>query len=162
MVRYYYSLSHQLQHVHNFATTGTTVAAVSASLSAAFFLLSSSASSHQEEQNPLCMGIIETNLMDKIANKPYLNYHRVPAVVPTATISAVVSTSKNGASAEANSGDFPSTTKMIHSHSSNTLQSTNRPLGVPQQMRILTIDVPQFRNVFDRECYVDMTMVSHL
>jgi hypothetical protein len=80
-----------------------------------------------------------------------LNYHRVPAVVPTAARSVVVSTSKTRASAEAKSGDFPS--KIKH--------STDRPLGVPQQMRILTIDVPQFRNVFDRECHVDMTMVSH-
>lgn len=149
MVRYYYYYLSQLQHVQSLATTGTTVAAISASLSAAYFLLSSSASSHQEEQNPHCMGIIETNLMDKIANKPYLNYHRVPTVVPTTTKSAVASTTTNR------------TTDATSSASPNASHSTNWPLGVPRQMRILTIDVPQFRNVFDRECYVDMTMVSN-
>lgn len=154
----------QLQHVSSFVKVGT-AAAISASFSATLFLLSSSASLHQEEEAPGCMGIIETNMMEKIANKPYLNYHRVSMVVPT-TKSAVVSSASKGKSTETINGDFSTTTTQIIGgrgiapYNSNASNSINRPIGVPQQMRILTIDVPQFRNVFDRECHVDMTMVS--
>ncbi|KAL7527850.1 hypothetical protein ACHAXR_002162, partial [Thalassiosira sp. AJA248-18] len=73
---------------------------------------------------------LETYLMDKIAKKPYLNYH-------SASSSAYQHQAKRyhrGRQSEepsTNTDDIPKT--------------TTRPKGVPSRLRLLTINVPQFK-----------------
>ena len=62
--------------------------------------------------------IIETNLMEKIANKPYLQ--------PLG---------------------------------STDNENYTRPKSVPDKMRVMVIDVPEFRHVFDEECKVDLSHI---
>lgn len=76
---------------------------------------------------------IEIDLMDKIANKIYLNPARAVA-------------RNQRRLAAANGGSFPA-----HSRNSSTAvlldpeSSSRRPLGVPSRLRILAIDLPEIR-----------------
>jgi len=125
------------------AATLASISAVTATLFTSVAFLETNT---QDSADNKCMGIIETNLMDKIANKPYLNCHHVPMVVPTYAINASHKDRSSALSAQK---------PVVTGTNSDT-----RPKGVPKKVRVLVIDVPQFRNVFDRECYVDLTMVS--
>jgi hypothetical protein len=104
--------------------TGATAAAVwcSSSNTSSFLETGKKATGNQaedddenESSNP-----IEVNLMDKIANKIYLNPSR--ARLPH------------------QQSDFLSTT------TSKSVAATERPLGVPSHLRILAIDLPQMRH----------------
>lgn len=70
---------------------------------------------------------LEVYLMDRIAKKPYLNYHSVPNTIQAKR------TYRGRRSEE--------TTAV---QSTNTPQNT-RPKGVPSRLRILVLDVPKFK-----------------
>jgi len=110
-----------------------TLANVGTAISASIFVLSQSQSTTSSDgtatveslskDNAKTRGIIETDFLDKIASKSYLNYHR----------------------------------------SERNLQDKNvmRPSGVPETLRILVIDLPEFRQMFDEECVVDLSAVRN-
>ena len=77
---------------------------------------------HSKHADGVRKGIIETDLMEKIANKSYLQ--------PLGSL-----------------------------YSGNRKRSFVRPEGVPSEMRVLVIDVPEFRHVFDEECRVDLSHI---
>lgn len=106
------------------------------------------------------VGMIKTDFTDKLAAKPYLNYHNHTrhGIVTSAINSGkklwgrfarddanAVVTSDNWAE-DAVSG-YPGGKKG------------ERPKGVPRRIRILAIDVPEFREVFDGECRVNLSRV---
>lgn len=70
---------------------------------------------------------LEVYLMDRIAKKPYLNYHSVPNTIQAKR-------TYRGRRSEENTAV----------QSTNTPQNT-RPKGVPSRLRILVLDVPKFK-----------------
>eukprot|EP00584_Thalassiosira_punctigera_P019548 CAMPEP_0172558848 /NCGR_PEP_ID=MMETSP1067-20121228/81230_1 /TAXON_ID=265564 ORGANISM="Thalassiosira punctigera, Strain Tpunct2005C2" /NCGR_SAMPLE_ID=MMETSP1067 /ASSEMBLY_ACC=CAM_ASM_000444 /LENGTH=666 /DNA_ID=CAMNT_0013348301 /DNA_START=5 /DNA_END=2008 /DNA_ORIENTATION=+ len=75
---------------------------------------------------------LEMYLMDRIARKPYLNYHSTPSSVPTAR-------HLRGRQNEERPADDDAVADKV------------RPKGVPSRLRLLAIDVPQFkREAFER------------
>ena len=101
-------------------------AALFATMSA-LIISSSTNSSSQAEKNEDSERL-DVYLMDRIAKKSYLNYH-----------SAVVSSSRNRQQQQqSHLGHAEGGTKL--SHTDNT-----RPKGVPSRLRILTVDVPEFK-----------------
>ena len=88
------------------------------------YLVSSDDTESHAPKNIKKLGIIETDLMDKIAKKAYLNYHL----------------------------------KGLNGHE-KTAAVEKRPAGVPESLRVLTIDVPEFRQRFDEECLMDHSAV---
>ena len=74
---------------------------------------------------------LEVYLMDRIAKKPYLNYHSVPNAIQA----------KRNYRGRRNEDNDSS----IKSSSSITTPQNARPKGVPSRLRILALDVPQFK-----------------
>lgn len=104
------------------------------------------------------VGLIETDLTDKIASKTYLNYHN-PQSRHSIIQSSLNSTkriwgkiARDDRNANVSGDDWtedgPSTKRPVE-----------RPKGVPRRIRILAIDVPEFREVFDGECRVNLSRV---
>jgi hypothetical protein len=106
------------------------------------------------------VGMIETDFTDKLASKPYLNYHN-PYSRHNIITSSINSTKKlwgkfarsdrNANVAAEDWADDPS--------GGNLSKRSERPKGVPRRMRILIFDVPEFREVFDGECRVNLSRV---
>ncbi|GFH60276.1 hypothetical protein CTEN210_16752 [Chaetoceros tenuissimus] len=97
------------------------------------------------------VGLIETDLTDKIASKTYLNYHNPQSSVnSTKRIWGKIARDDRNANVSSDdwTEDGPSTKRPIE-----------RPKGVPRRIRILAIDVPEFREVFDGECRVNLSRV---
>ena len=80
------------------------------------------------EQKKKAKAKLEVFLMDRIAKKPYLNYHSVP----------------NAIQAKRNYRRRMEDNNASVKGSSTTPQDT-RPKGVPSRLRILALDVPQFK-----------------
>ncbi len=121
------------------------------------------------------MGIIESDFLDVLANKPYLNYHN-PYARDSLARSTLNSTKRlwgRLARSDKNptvvrglqAGDKwanDSGTALIGSGGSRSNKRNERPKGVPRRIRILAIDVPEFREVFDGECKVNLSRVSYV
>jgi len=106
--------------------------------------------------------MIEIDLTDKLAAKPYLNYHN-----PYARHGILKSTLN---SSKRLWGKFARNDRNAHVESSarargnweedsTSVKRGDRPKGVPRRIRILAIDVPEFREVFDGECRVNLSRV---
>jgi hypothetical protein len=112
------------------------------------------------------VGIIETDFTDKLASKPYLNYHN-----PYSRHNLITSSVNSGrrlwgrfARSDRNANVAVGDDWIISSDESSSGGSlggtrTERPKGVPRRIRILAIDVPEFREVFDGECRVNLSRV---
>lgn len=112
------------------------------------------------------MGIIEADFTDKLAAKPYLNYHN-PYSRHNLITSSVNSGkrlwgrfARNDRNANVAGGEdwiVPSDESSAGGFLGGT--RTERPKGVPSRIRILAIDVPEFREVFDGECRVNLSRI---
>lgn len=138
-------------------------AALSATTTSAYLFQSSLTTKLDSDplENPKTkshVGLIETDLTDKIASKTYLNYHN-PQSRHSIIQSSVNSTkriwgkiARDDRNANVSGDDWtedgPSAKRPIE-----------RPKGVPRRIRILAIDVPEFREVFDGECRVNLSRV---
>jgi len=107
--------------------------------------------------------MIETDFTEKLASKSYLTYNNPYA--RDSLITSTIKTSKrlwskiahNDTNAIIDSkyyqtGAIPETHPLL-------VSSMERPKGVPTRLRILAIDVPEFRGVFegdDGECRVQL------
>jgi len=121
----------------------------------------SSASSRQRT------GIIETDFTDKIAAKPYLNYLNPRARDNIVTSS--INTGKRWWGKLARNDRNPNvvTNEAYYDDSSSGRDAINeydvkgqeRPKGIPRKLRILAIDVPEFRTIIDGECRVNLSRV---
>lgn len=101
-------------------------AAVAAS-SAIVLQHQSPSQAEQKKQAKADKKLLEVYLMDRIAKKPYLNYHSVPNTIQAKR-----------------------TYRGRRSEETSALQSTNtpqntRPKGVPSRLRVLVLDVPKFK-----------------
>mmetsp|Transcript_16501 Transcript_16501/g.35660 ORF Transcript_16501/g.35660 Transcript_16501/m.35660 type:complete len:642 (+) Transcript_16501:171-2096(+) len=78
---------------------------------------------------------LEMYLMDRIANKPYLNYH-------SASSSAYQQQAKR---------NYRGRQNEEHSTNTDAIPNNTRPQGVPSRLRLLTVDVPEFKQeAFER------------
>lgn len=111
--------------------------------------------------------IIETDFTDKIASKPYLNYvnSRPRDNLVASSIHTIKRTwgklarndrNPNLIKNEAYYDDSSSGRDAINEYD---VKSQERPKGIPRKLRILAIDVPEFRSVFDGECRVNLSRV---
>lgn len=140
--------------------------------SGAFFLNQKSAtaseaavksSSTSKERN----GIIETDFTDKIAAKPYLNYLSPRA--RDSIVTSSINTGKRWWGKLARNDRNPNvvTNEAYYDDSSSGRDAINeydvkgkeRPKGIPRKLRILAIDVPEFRTFIDGECRVNLSRV---
>lgn len=124
--------------------------------------------------------IIETDFMDKIASKSYLNYHNTFA--RDNILSSAKHTTKKvwNRMTQPNNHDYilnnPTSSSTRSSRTTHrnhdsfdkdsvltvvkgSTQLTERPKGVPRRIRVLAIDVPEFRDVFDGECRVNLSRI---
>ncbi len=109
----------------------TNIIAAGAATAAVAIIISTTTSSPtptQAEQKKKAKAKLEVFLMDRIAKKPYLNYHSVP----------------NAIQAKRNYRRRVEDNNASIKGSSTTPQDT-RPKGVPSRLRILALDVPQFK-----------------
>jgi len=119
-------------------------------------------------------GIIEVDLLDKIASKPYLTYHNVisgkePSLLSSTTLDITprrfVWGNKQSRYESASTKylheneerEFKKLIELVASSSSKTYKQQReyiheRPKGIPKRLRVLAIDVPRFKDVFDGEC----------
>lgn len=107
------------------------IAAAGAATAAVAILISTTTSPPAPtlaEQKKKAKAKLEVFLMDRIAKKPYLNYHSVP----------------NAIQAKRNYRRRMEDNNASIKGSSTTPQDT-RPKGVPSRLRILALDVPQFK-----------------
>ena len=107
------------------ACVGTAVASIFSSKP----LSSSQAEKKRKEK-------LEVNLMDKIANKPYLNYHSARSAYQYQQQTKRYNRGRHNNDAESSKNN------TSENHSS---QLENRPKGVPSRLRVLTVDVPEFK-----------------
>ncbi len=125
--------------------------------------------------------IIETDFMDKIASKSYLNYHNTFArdnILSSAKHTTSKVWNRLTQTQQSNNYDYrlnpTSSTRIRTSHKNHydsfdkdsvvtvvkgSTQLTERPKGVPRRIRVLAIDVPEFREVFDGECRVNLSRI---
>jgi hypothetical protein len=114
------------------------------------------------------VGIIEADFTDKLAAKPYLNYHNPYSRHNLITSS--VNTGKrlwgrfarNDRNANVAGGEdwiMPSDESSAGGFLGGGTPRTERPKGVPSRIRILAIDVPEFREVFNGECRVNLSRI---
>lgn len=113
------------------------------------------------EPNQSHVGIIKTDFTDKLAAKPYLNYHNPYARhgIMTSTINTGKKLWGKFARSDRDAvitGDSWNEEKVSGALAGKRLE---RPKGVPRRVRILAIDVPEFREVFDGECRVNLSRV---
>jgi len=115
------------------------------------------------------IGIIETNFTDRLASKPYLNYHN-PYARDSLMRSTINSSRRLWSKFARNDHNAnPTVVGGLHAGDSWTDDSgallarsnvrSERPIGVPRRIRIMAIDVPEFREVFDGECKVNLSRV---
>ena len=112
---------------------------------------------------PPHFGIIETDLTEKIASKAYLNYHNPFA--RDSIITSARNTSKKiwnkfarndrNPIVVGDSFDNDNVMEVVE----GAKQLVSRPKGIPRRIRVLAIDVPEFREVFDGECRVNLSRV---
>lgn len=119
----------------------------------------SSSSSPAQHAN-VHYGIIETDFTDKIASKPYLNYHNTFSrddILTSARNSSKKIWNKLARSDRNPSVDDYFDKDNIMAYKAHQLKE--RPKGVPRRIRVLSIDVPEFREVFDGECRVNLSRI---
>jgi len=104
------------------------IAGAAVATSSAIILHQSSPSQAEQKKQAKTDKKLEVHLMDRIAKKPYLNYHSVPNTIQAKR-------TYRGRRSEENNTAVKST---------NTPQNT-RPKGVPSRLRILVLDVPKFK-----------------
>mmetsp|Transcript_12387 Transcript_12387/g.20408 ORF Transcript_12387/g.20408 Transcript_12387/m.20408 type:complete len:176 (-) Transcript_12387:300-827(-) len=104
------------------------VAGAAVATSSAILLYNQSSPSQAEQKKQAKANKkLEVYLMDRIAKKPYLNYHSVPNTIQAKR-----------------------TYRGRRSDENTTVNSTNapqntRPKGVPSRVRLLVLDVPKFK-----------------
>ena len=121
-------------------------------------------------QENLHVGIIETDFTDKIASKSYLNYHNT--FVRDSLLTSARNTSKKIWNKVARNNRSPTTVSDYYDEDNlmsgsgrnsggigSYKQLMGRPKGVPRRIRVLAIDVPEFREVFDGECRVNLSRI---
>jgi len=108
--------------IRNLTKNSGIIAGASVATSAAAILLHQSSPTQAERQKTKDKKL-EVYLMDRIATKPYLNYHSVPNAIQAKR-------TYRGRRGEENAAITPQNT---------------RPKGVPSRLRILALDVPQFK-----------------
>jgi len=136
-------------------------AALSIASSSAYLIKSAQDATTKTEADPSPpkkghMGMIETDFTDRLASKPYLNYHN-PYSRHNIITSSINSSkrlwgkfARNDRNANVSADDW----KTDDASAGNISKRTERPKGVPRRIRVLAIDVPEFREVFDGECRV--------
>lgn len=122
--RLYLSRSSAIRNTHVDYRTTTTIVVGFCSIGGAFFASQHMAKLEDSEENEECYGIVETDLMDKIAQKPYLRLE-----------------------------------EDVNSQRKNRNSTTRNPVGVPEVLRLMLIDVPEFKKVFDEKCVVDPKLI---
>jgi len=112
------------------------------------------------------IGIIETDFTEKLAAKPYLSYNNPYS--RDSIITSTVNTSKKiwnkisrndrnpNINVQATSFDDDNGIGLVGGGGKGKVE---RPKGVPKRIRILAIDVPEFREVFDGECRVILSRI---
>ena len=107
------------------------------------------------------VGMIKTDFTDKLAAKPYLNYHNPYA--RHGIVTSTINTGKKlwGRFAQSDTNAVVTGDNWAEEKTSGMLggKRSERPKGVPRRIRILAIDVPEFREVFDGECRVNLSRV---
>jgi hypothetical protein len=113
------------------------------------------------------LGIIETDFTEKIASKSYLNYHnpfKRDSIFTSATNTSkriwnkLARNDKSPTGLSAMGSDYYDKDSVMNVVSGSK-QLVERPKGVPRRIRILAIDVPEFREVFDGECRVNLSRI---
>jgi len=112
------------------------------------------------------IGIFETDFTEKLAAKPYLTYHNPFA--RNSIITSTVNTTKRVWGKFTRDDVNP----IIYNRRTTTRDEEDdialvgggnrvfeRPKGVPRRIRILSIDVPELREVFDGECRVNLCKI---
>ncbi len=104
-------------------------------------------------------GMIKTDFTDKLASKPYLNYHNPYG--RHGIITSTINTGKKlwGRFAQNDTNAVVTNDSLNWAEEKASTKRSERPKGVPRRIRILAIDVPEFREVFDGECRVNLSRV---
>ena len=141
-------------------------AALSIASSSAYLIKSAQDATTKTEADPSPpkkshVGMIETDFTERLASKPYLNYHN-PYSRHNIITSSINSSkrlwgkfARNDRNANASADDW----KTDDASAGSLAMRTERPKGVPRRIRIMAIDVPEFREVFDGECRVNLSRV---
>ena len=111
----------------NARTTNNALIAGGAAVATSAILLHQSSPSQAEQKKAKTDKKLEVFLMDRIAKKPYLNYHSVPNAIQAKR-------TYRGRRSEEN-----------NTFANSTTPQNTRPKGVPSRLRILVLDVPQFK-----------------
>ena len=144
------------------AAAGLSIASGSAYLiqSAQNTTTKTEANASPSETNKSHAGMIEIDFTDKIASKPYLNYHNPNSRHNIITSSINSSKKLWGKFAQSDrNANVAGDDWADDSLGNNPSKRSERPKGVPRRMRILIFDVPEFREVFDGECRVNLSRV---
>lgn len=106
------------------------------------------------------VGIIETDFTDKLAAKPYLRHHN-PLGRDSIFTSTIQTTRRIWGKLARNDSPVVRHPMDLEEDIVNgeLAMNTEGPRGVPHRIRILAIDVPEFREVFDGECRVDLSKI---
>lgn len=121
--------------------------------------------SSSKKSSPNHVGIIETDFMDKIASKSYLNYHNT--FTRDSILTSTTKTAKrvwNKIARNNRTPDYMTDSALDQDNvmkvvRGSTQELSSRPKGVPRRIRVLAIDVPEFRDVFDGECRVNLARI---
>ena len=121
-------------------------------------------------------GTIEADLMDHLASKPYVKYHNVEPKIffddegEPASDGNGAGARRKGISRWGRRPYIPEEYSVVggggvdgfegNTKGKGSGKSGGRPLGVPQTVRILAVDLPAMREAIDGECVVDLRRVS--